>query len=56
MCEYSHILIRKMSKITNMVPLFFVASVTEKTVVSCRAKWKGTQKNLVRSFLIKLHL
>ena len=53
MCEYSHILIRTMSKITNMAPTFFVASLA---VVSCRDRWKGTQKKLVRSFLKKLHL
>ena len=30
--------------------LFFVASVTEKAVVSYQDRWKETQKNLVRSF------
>ena len=54
MREHSHILIRKISKITNMTPTFFVASVTEK--ISCEYRWKGTQKNLVRSFFKKLHL
>ena len=44
--EYLHILIRKMNKIANMAPTFFVASVTEKTVVSCRDRWKGTKKKI----------
>ena len=42
MCEYSHILIRKISKITNMTPTFFVASVTEK---DSRFVWILVERN-----------